>query len=105
MKLRISSLSAVLAATFAVAAAGCAHGNGNTASAAPGAVRLASNESEVSGCERLSEVRVSGTWTKSAAREELRTLAKSKGANVLLVQSNGTDGYAYRCSGGTTASN
>lgn len=48
-------------------------------------------------------MRVSGTWTKNAAREELRTLAKSKGANVLLVESNGIDGYAYRCSGGTTA--
>ena len=102
MKTRMSMLSGVLAGAIAVVAVGCAHGNGNAA--ASNGVRIAASDQEVSGCERIAEVRVSGAWTKNAAREELRQLAKSKGANVVVVGSNGTDGYAYRCSGATAAS-
>jgi hypothetical protein len=96
-------VSGVLGGVALVAlAAGCAHGNG---SEAKDAVRIASSASDVAGCEKLSQVRLSGAWTSGAAKEELQNLVRSKGGNVLLL-SGGTgtpsSGVAYRCSGGTS---
>ena len=93
------------AVSLAVLAAGCAHENGNAAAEARGGVRMAATEQDVQGCEKISEVRVNGTWTKGAARTELQNLTKSKGGNVLLMSSKDTSsGYAYRCTGGTAVS-
>jgi hypothetical protein len=101
MKGRMGGWVAAIAAAV-VTAAGCAHGNG---SGAAGGVRVVASEQEVAGCEKVAEVRVSGTWTKGAAREELRSLAQAKGANALVVSNgSGTSGLAYRCSGGAAAS-
>lgn len=84
-------------------AAGCAHGSG----AAPQAgVRVVADARDVAGCEKLSEVRLTGTWTRGAAREELAGLVRSKGGNVLLLTGGAgspNSGVAYRCAGGTSA--
>lgn len=82
--------------------AACAHGNGASGSAQ--AVRMTSDRQEVASCEKLAEVRVSGSWTKGAARSELQRLAGGKGANVLLIADESRDtGVAYRCSGSASA--
>jgi len=81
-------------------AAGCAHGNGSESKAA---VRVVTNAQDVAGCEKLTQVRLQGTWTASAAKEELEKLVQSKGGNVLLIGNATTtsnSGTAYRCSGG-----
>jgi hypothetical protein len=85
------------AVVLAVLAAGCAHGNGSEKAS----VRVVTNAQEVAGCEKLSQVRLSGTWTSGAGREELESLVRSKGGNVLLLDgANANSGVAYRCSGG-----
>lgn len=82
--------------------AACAHGNGASGSAQ--AVRMTSNQQEVASCERVAEVRVSGSWTKNGGRSELQKLAGTKGANVLLIADESRDsGVAYRCSGSASA--
>lgn len=93
--------SGILGSVALVAlSAGCAHSNG---SETRGAVRLVTNAQDVQGCEKLSQVRLSGAWTKGAGTEELENLVRSKGGNVLLLSGgSGTpSGVAYRCSGGT----
>jgi len=96
----ISGFSAAVVLT--ALAAGCAHGNGSEKAS----VRVVTNEQEVAGCEKLSQVRLSGTWTSGAGREELESLVRSKGGNVLLLEAGSSNsGVAYRCSGGATASN
>ncbi|MGE5278467.1 MAG: hypothetical protein ACM3SU_15845 [Acidobacteriota bacterium] len=97
----VSGFSAAVVLT-ALAAAGCAHGNGSEKAS----VRVVSNAQEVAGCEKLSQVRLSGTWTSGAGREELESLVRSKGGNVLLLEAGSSNsGVAYRCSGGASASN
>jgi hypothetical protein len=96
----------VAAGAVAVAAlSACAHGNGS--SSGGGSVRVVTNAQDVASCEKLSNLRLSGTWTTGAAKEELERLVKTKGGNVLLIGSStgATDhsGVAYRCSGGTTS--
>ncbi len=93
-------LAAAGVAALAVVAA-CAHGNG---SASAGSVRVATSAQDVAGCEKLTQVRLQGTWTSGAGREELQKLVSAKGGNVLLL-SNGTSnsGVAYRCAGGSSA--
>jgi len=88
------------AALVAAVATGCAHGNNSK-----GAVRVVNSEQDIAGCEKLSQVRLSGTWTSGAGKEELQKLVASKGGNVLLLsEGKGTpSGVAYRCSGGTAA--
>lgn len=96
-------LSAMVGGAVLVAlTAGCAHGNG---SESKGSVRVVSNVQDVQNCEKLSQVRLAGTWTSGAAKEELENLVRSKGGNVLLLAGgSGTpnSGVAYRCSGGTS---
>jgi hypothetical protein len=91
-----------LAAAIAVAAGACAHDNG---AAGKGGVRIAGSSQEVQGCDRIAEVRLQGTWTRSQAVAELQSLAQGKGANVLLLTDSGasSSGIAYRCSSGTSA--
>jgi hypothetical protein len=95
-------LSAMVGAVALVAlTAGCAHGNGSESKG----VRVVSNSQDVQNCEKLSQVRLAGTWTSGAAKEELENLVRSKGGNVLLLSGgSGTPnaGVAYRCSGGTS---
>ncbi len=87
-------VAAALAASVA-----CAHGNG--ASGKDG-VRVVTNAQDVAGCEKLSQVKLSGTWTSGAGKEELESLVRSKGGNVLLMPNGSTDsGIAYRCAGAT----
>jgi len=96
----VSGFSAAVVLT--ALAAGCAHGNGSEKAS----VRVVTNAQEVAGCEKLSQVRLSGTWTSGAGREELESLVRSKGGNVLLMEAGSANsGVAYRCSGGATASN
>jgi hypothetical protein len=96
----VSGFSAAVVLT--ALAAGCAHGNGSEKAR----VRVVTNAQEVAGCEKLSQVRLSGTWTSGAGREELESLVRSKGGNVLLLEAGSSDsGVAYRCSGGASASN
>jgi hypothetical protein len=100
---RILAIAAGGAVLAALAAAGCAHGNGSESKAA---VRVVTNAQDVAGCEKLSQVRLQGTWTASAAKEELEKLVQSKGGNVLLIGSATTtsnSGTAYRCSGGASS--
>ena len=80
-------------------AAGCAHGNGASGKSA---VRVVTSAQDVTGCEKLTQVRLSGTWTKSGGQGELEQMVRSKGGNVLfLSDGSGTpSGVAYRCSGG-----
>ncbi len=69
-------------------------------------MRVVTNSQDVQGCEKLSFVRLSGTWTSGAGRQELQSLVKAKGGNVLLLTGDGgahDAGVAYRCSGGTGA--
>jgi hypothetical protein len=96
---------AVLAGSLVLGAlaSGCAHGNGSSASKS---VRVVTNSQDVQGCEKLSLVRLSGTWTSGAGREELENLVRAKGGNVLLLSGGAgshDSGVAYRCSGGTGA--
>ena len=84
----------------AALAAGCAHSNGSESATA---VRVVNDTQAVAGCERVTEVRLSGAWTKGAAVGELENLARSKGGNVLLLSAGSgtpTSGIAYRCTGG-----
>lgn len=95
----------VLAVSVLVAAAtpACAHRNG---SAAPSeGVRVVTSAQELSGCEKLSGLRVVGASNRGEAQAELERLAKSSGGNVLLVpeSGDGTSGAAYRCSAAPTA--
>ncbi len=76
----IGSAAAILAVASLVG--GCAHGNGASGKKA---VRVVSNAQDVTGCEKLTQVRLSGTWTKSAGKAELESLVRSKGGNVLLL--------------------
>ena len=97
------SLFVAVGAVAVAALAACAHGNGSSESAG---VRVVTNAQDVAGCEKLSNLRLSGTWTSGAAKGELERLVKSKGGNTLLLASGGaTDnsGVAYRCSGGTSS--
>jgi hypothetical protein len=83
----------------------CAHAG---RSSATGAVRVVSNAQDVSACEKLSEVRPTGTWTSGGAREELENLVRSKGRNVLLLaggKATPDSGLAYRCPCGTRTGN
>ncbi|MGH9367151.1 MAG: hypothetical protein ACRD3M_05705 [Thermoanaerobaculia bacterium] len=96
-------LAAVAGGVTLALAAGCAHGNGSASAAG---VRIATNAQDVAGCEKLTQVRLSGTLTAAAAREELQNLVRSKGGNVLLIaggEGTPSSGVAYRCSGGTTS--
>ena len=91
------------AVLVALTAAGCAHGNG---SASKSAVRVVTSAQDVAGCEKLSQVRLQGTWTSGAAKEELEKLVLAKGGNVLLLgdgSATSNSGVAYRCSGGTSS--
>jgi hypothetical protein len=82
-------------------AAGCAHSN---AASGKEAVRVVSNTQDVAGCEKLTNVRLSGTWTRGAGQTELEKLARAKGGNVLLLaDESGSSGVAYRCAGATAA--
>ncbi|HTO88341.1 MAG TPA: hypothetical protein VMR54_12540 [Thermoanaerobaculia bacterium] len=86
-------------------AGACAHAS---SSASPGGVRVVSDAQDATGCEKLSEVRLTGTWTSAGAREELENLVRSKGGNVLLLsggKATPDSGVAYRCAGGTSAGN
>lgn len=98
--------SPIVGALALVTLAGaCAHAS---SSASTGRVRLVSNAPDVSGCERLSEVRLTGTWTSGGAREELENLVRPKGGNVLLMaggKATPDSGVTYRCPGGTSAGN
>jgi len=91
----LSGLLGSLAVT--ALAAGCAHGNG---AESKNGVRIASVAQEVAGCEKLTDVRLAGTWTSGAGKQELVNLVRAKGGNVLLLtQGSGTpSGTAYRCS-------
>jgi hypothetical protein len=89
----------ILTAAALAASVACAHGNG--ASGKDG-VRVVANAQDVAGCEKLSQVKLSGTWTSGAGKEELENLVRSKGGNVLLLPNGSTDsGTAYRCAGAT----
>ncbi len=87
-------------AALLAALTACAHGNG---SAEKTVVRVVTNAQDVSNCEKLSAVRLQGTWTSGAAQEELEKLVQAKGGNVLLLGGSSTpnSGVAYRCSSGT----
>ena len=92
---------AVAVGAALVLGAACAHGNG---SASAGDVRVATNAQDVAGCEKLSQVRLQGTWTSGAGRSELQRLVSGKSGNVLLLSGGATnEGVAYRCAGGTSA--
>ena len=84
-------LSMAAAAAVLAAAAGCASGNGSES----GPVRVATNAQDVAGCEKLTQVRLQGTWTAGAGRAELEKLVSAKGGNVLLL----TDGSSTTDSG------
>ena len=90
----------MMAGSFALAAlaAGCAHGNG---ASGKNAVRVVTSAQDVTGCEKLTQVRLSGTWTKSGGKAELEELVRSKGGNLLLLDASENSGVAYRCAGGT----
>ena len=65
-------------------------------------MRVVTSAQEVTSCEKLSQVRLSGTWTSGAAKAELEKLVQSKGGNApLLTDASGTAnaGVAYRCAG------
>ena len=86
------------AAWIALSAA-CAHGNGSSASSGKSDVRVVRNAQDVAGCEKLSQVRLAGTWTAGGGLEELERLTRTKGGNTLLVAGT-NEGVAYRCAGG-----
>ena len=88
----------VVGSAIAVALSmGCAHGNGSSEKSA---VRVVHNAQDVAGCEKLSQVRLAGTWTAGAGLEELERLTRTKGGNTLLVGTASNEGTAYRCAGG-----
>jgi ABC-type oligopeptide transport system substrate-binding subunit len=93
-------LFAAAGAAFLAALAACAHGNG---SAEKSTVRVVTNAQDVSSCEKLSAVRLQGTWTTGSAKEALEKMVQEKGGNVLLLggSSEPNSGVAYRCSAGT----
>jgi hypothetical protein len=87
----------VIAAALAASAA-CAHGNG--ASSQNADVRVVTSAQDVAGCEKLTNVKLSGTWTSGAGKSELEDLVRSKGGNVLLMEGGSSNsGVAYRCTG------
>jgi hypothetical protein len=87
--------SGLAIAALLAAAAGCAT---EAASGPKNGVRITDNASEVAGCEMVTEVKVTGAWTRGAARNELIQLARSAGANALLLEGEKpTSGLAYRC--------
>jgi hypothetical protein len=90
-------LAGIVAAAAVVAVSACAHGNGASETSA---VRVVTNSQEVTGCEKLTNVKLSGTWTSGAGKAELEDLVRSKGGNVLLIENGSSSaGTAYRCTG------
>jgi hypothetical protein len=87
------SLLAIAGAAVLTAAGACAHNNGSEKTA----VRVVTSSQDVSGCEKVSNLRLSGTWTAGLAKEELERLAQTKGGNTLLMGSDSNSGVAYRC--------
>ena len=93
-------IAGVVGSAIAVAlSVGCAHGNGTSEKAD---VRVVHNAQDVAGCEKISQVRLAGTWTSGAGLSELERLTRTKGGNTLLVGGS-NEGTAYRCSGGPAA--
>jgi hypothetical protein len=94
--------SGVAIAVLLAAAAGCA--TEGAANGSKNGVRITNNATEVAGCEKVTEVRVNGAWTRGAARSELSALARSAGANTLLLEGEKpTSGLAYRCAAPSVA--
>jgi len=94
-------LAGIGIAAMIAASAACAHGNGASGT---DAVRVVTNAQDVAGCEKLSQVKLSGTWTSGAGKAELENLVRSKGGNVLLMSTGSKDsGTAYRCAGATVS--
>lgn len=90
-------LMGIVAVAALAAVSACAHGNG---ASAKNVVRIATSAQEVAGCEKLSNVKLSGTWTSGAGKAELEDLVRSKGGNVLLLENgSSSSGVAYRCAG------
>ena len=95
-------IAGVVGGAIAVALSiGCAHGNGTSEKAD---VRVVHNAQDVAGCEKISQVRLSGTWTSGAGLDELQRLTRTKGGNTLLVGGGSNEGTAYRCGGAATGS-
>ena len=68
-------------------------------------VGVTKSEAIVSGCQKVGDVAVDANTPDSKVSEELSDAARSKGANYVLVASDGArTGSAYRC-GMPSASN
>jgi hypothetical protein len=94
MKRSSSILCAAIVA--AALAAGCAHVSVGDPSLKP--VRVTTNEADVQGCQMISRLRAR-TGTQEEVQAELENLTRSREGNVLLVtESEGSNGVAYRCS-------
>jgi len=90
-------LTGIVAAAALVAVSACAHGNGASGT---NAVRVVTSAQDVAGCDKLTNVKLSGTWTSGAGKAELEDLVRSKGGNVLLLENGSSNsGVAYRCAG------
>jgi ABC-type phosphate transport system substrate-binding protein len=87
-------------ALAAATVAGCA-------SLSPGeqAVTITRAESYVASCEKVAEIRADGARNADQVTAELGAAARSKKANtVLLTDSEGVRGIAYRCAAPSAAS-
>jgi hypothetical protein len=88
---RLSTLA--LLALAAAAATAC-----SSAAAGNQPVTITRAESLISGCEKVGEIRAEDARNADQVTTELGAAARAKKANtVLLTDSEGTRGVAYRC--------
>ena len=61
-------------------------------------VRVTKSEAVVSGCQKVGDVAVNSKTPDNEVLDELSNAARSKGANYVVVASDGArSGSAYRC--------
>ena len=71
---------------------------------ASGPVGITKTEAVVAGCQNLGEVSVPANVPNDDVNIELSGAARAKGANYVLIQSDGArSGAAYRCSAPTAS--
>jgi len=76
-----------------------------TAACADQQVSITTTDSLVSGCQKVGDVAVNPNVPGDQVNDEMTNQAHSKGANWILVQSQGArSGAAYRCSAPSVAS-
>ena len=88
---RLMGLGLLATASFALLASGCANGFQPVA--------VTKNAATVASCQAMGEVKASSLTPDYDVQRDLTEAVRSKGANTLLISSDGArTGTAYQCS-------